>query len=125
MQVRHIEPMESVRVDHTRLSTLYAQLGQTGAEDVVCRALEELALRFAQCEALYRSGDMVGLRKSTRSLVAIADQVGMSALSKVAQDVTDVVDQGDRVAVAATLSRLLRVGERSLTVVWDIQDFAE
>ena len=125
MQVWRIEPVESVAVDHGQLSLLYAQLGQSGAEDVVCRALEELAMRLSQSEAHYRGRDWARLRKNARSLIAIAEQLGMSALSRVAGDVTTAIDQGDANAVSATLSRLLRVGERSLTVVWDIQDFAE
>jgi hypothetical protein len=122
MQVLQIKPMESVSVDQDRLGALYSQLGAAGAEDVVCRALEELALRMSHCERLYREGHWDELRKNTRSLIAIADQIGMRALSDVAGDVTACIDQGNGVAVAATLSRLMRVGDRSLTAVWDIQD---
>ena len=123
MQVLQFQPMEKIKVDQDRLGALYAQLGEASAEDVVCRAMEELALRLSHCEALFREGAWATLRKNTRSLIAIADQVGMSALSQVAADVTRCIDNGDTVAVAATLSRLLRVGERSLTAVWDIPDF--
>ena len=122
MQVLQIKPMESVSVDQDRLGALYSQLGAAGAEDVVCRALEELALRMSHCEMLYREGHWDELRKNTRSLIAIADQIGMLALSHVASDVTACIDQGNGIAVAATLSRLMRVGDRSLTAVWDIQD---
>lgn len=125
MQVLQIKPTEIVQVDQDRLGALYAQLGEASAEDVVCRAMEELALRLSHCEALFREGAWAALRKNTRSLIAIADQVGMSALSDVASDVTACIDAGDTVAVAATLSRLLRVGERSLTAVWDIRDFSD
>lgn len=124
MQVLQIKPMETVEVDQDRLGALYAQLGEANAEDVVCRAMEELALRLSHCEALFREGAWTTLRKNTKSLIAIADQVGMSALSHVAGDVTKCIDSGDSVAAAATLSRLLRVGERSLTAVWDVQDFS-
>ena len=123
MQVLQIRPVEQVRVDQDRLGALYSQLGEAGAEDVVCRALEELSLRLSHCEALYRAGSWVQLRKNVRSLIAIGDQVGMSALSRVAGDVTCCIDRSDATALAATLSRLLRIGERSLTAVWDIQEF--
>lgn len=122
MQVLHIKPSETVRVDQDRLGTLYAQLGQAGAEDVVCRALEELALRLTHCEALYHESRTDELRKNARSLIAIADQIGMSALSQSATAVTDCIDQSDETAIAATLSRLIRIGERSLMAVWDLQD---
>lgn len=122
MQVMHIRPVETVHVDQDRLGSLYAQLGTAGAEDIVCRALEELALRLSHCETLYRKDDLPGLRKNTRSLIAIADQIGMSALSQSAGAVTECIDQDDQTAIAATLSRLIRIGERSLLAVWDLQD---
>jgi hypothetical protein len=120
--VLKIRLQETVSVDQDRLGALYAQMGETGAEDVVCRAMEELALRLAQCSRLYRAGNWGDLRKCTRSLIAIADQIGMTVLSRVAQDVTDCVDRMDETAVAATLARLIRIGDQSLSAIWDLQD---
>lgn len=121
-QISQIKPRESVHVDQERLSALYAQLGESSAEDVVCRAMEELALRLSHCDRLFRTGDMQELRKSARSLIAIAEQIGMDDVSRVANDVTVCVDAQDDVAIAATLQRLMRSGEGSLTAVWDMQD---
>jgi hypothetical protein len=53
--VTQIKPTESVDVDQDRLSALYTQLGEASAEDVVCHAMEELALRLAHCDRLYRT----------------------------------------------------------------------
>ena len=119
-----LDQNETVRLDPDRLGGLYHQLGETGAEDVVCRAIEELAVRLSQCERLWRQQDQAGLRKCTRSLIAIADQIGMTALARVAGDVTHAIDNVDAPAVGATLFRLLRVGERSLMAVWDLQDLS-
>ena len=113
---------ETVRLDSDKLSELYEQLGEAGAEDVVCRAIEEMAVRLTHCERLWRQNEMMNLRKSARSLIAIADQVGMTALASIANDVTNAVDSNDSPAVAAIVFRLMRVGERSLTAVWDQQD---
>ncbi len=122
MQVLQIRPLEQVCVDQERLGTLYSQLGEASAEDIVCRALEELALRMSHCDRLYREQAWQDLRKNTRSLIAIADQIGMQKLSQVAGDVTACIDACDANGLAATLSRLLRIGERSLTAIWDMQD---
>jgi hypothetical protein len=113
---------ENVRVNQDRLGALYAQLGEAGAEDVVCRAMEELALRLSHCNRLFASGNWAELRKCVRSLAAIADQIGMHILARVSQDVVQCIDMEDTIALAATLSRLLRIGERSLTAIWDLQD---
>lgn len=120
--ITQIKPQESVAVDSERLKALYAQLGDVSAEDVVCRAMEELALRLSFCDRLHRTTALVELRKSVRSLIAIADQIGMSAVSEVAVHVTNCIDQNDRIALAATMGRLTRVGEESLTAIWDLQD---
>lgn len=113
---------ENVRLDPDKLGELYSQLGEAGAEDVVCRAIEELAVRLTHCERLWRQDKMVELRKNARSLIAISEQIGMSAMAEIARDVTVAIDNEDAPAIAAILFRLLRVGERSLTAVWDQQD---
>ena len=70
-QATKIVPRESANVDQDRLSALYLQLGQANAEDVVCRAMEELALRLSHCDRLYRDLALDDLRKGVRSLIAI------------------------------------------------------
>lgn len=121
-QVLKIRLKETVHVDQDRLAALYAELGDAGAEDVVCRAMEELALRLSHCSRLHAATNMSDLRKCARSLIAIGDQIGMHALTRVAADVINAVDVGDGPATAATLARLLRIGEQSLTAIWDLQD---
>lgn len=120
--ITQLNPREPIAVDRDRLGALYVELGETSAEDIVCRAMEELALRMSHCTRLYRIGDMANLRKSARSLIAIAEQIGMGGLAIAAEAVTDCVDRNDRVALAATLTRLMRTGEGSLTAVWELQD---
>lgn len=113
---------EHVKVDHDRLDALYSEMDHAAAEDMVCRAMEELALRMAQCDRLYRASDFEELRKSSRSLIAIADQIGMTVMARVARDVADCARLRDPVPLAATLARLMRTGEESLTAIWDLQD---
>lgn len=111
-------------VDQERLGALYAELGEANAEDVLCRAMEELANRLTNCEQFYRLAKSGELRKQARSLIAIADQIGMQMLSRAAKAVADCIDCGDPVALSATISRLLRIGERSLTAIWDQNDLS-
>lgn len=118
-----LKQKESVRLDANRLEELFLQLGEASAEDVVCRALEELAARLSHTERCYRELRFDDMRKSARSLIAIADQIGMPLLSSVAGDVTRCIDYGDGTALSATLARLIRLGESSLNEVWDTQEF--
>ncbi|GFE49222.1 hypothetical protein So717_09750 [Roseobacter cerasinus] len=121
-QVLKIRLKEAVHVDQDRLAALYAELGDIGAEDVVCRAMEEMALRLSHCNRLFAAHNYDDLRKCARSLIAIGDQIGMHALTRVAHDVISTIDAGDGPAVSATLARLIRIGEQSLTAIWDLQD---
>lgn len=115
---------EAVEVDAGKLEDLYRQLGDSAAEDVVCRAMEELAIRLAHTEKLYRQHRREEMRKSARSIGAIAEQVSMQLLADVARDVIACLDHCDDIALAAVLARLVRIGECSLTEIWDLQDLS-
>ncbi|KZX97773.1 MULTISPECIES: hypothetical protein [unclassified Sulfitobacter] len=121
MQILQMRPSEVVAVDADRLGALCAELGEAGAEDVVCRALEEMATRLSRCAEAYASDRVRELRKQARALAAIADQVGMELLKRVALDVVHCVEIADRTALGATVGRLLRIGDTSLTAIWDTE----
>lgn len=115
---------EPVRLDADKLEAIYRQLGDAGAEDIVCRAMEELAVRLAQTERFYREGRRAEMGKSARSIVAIAEQIGMQMLACVAGHTKLCIDDGDEIALAAVLARLIRTGERSLSEIWELQDLS-
>lgn len=115
---------EPARLDADKLEELYDQLGDAAAEDVVCRAMEELAVKLSQAERLFRAGQMAEMRKCVRALSAIATQVGMSMLTHIGRDVIACIDACDDTALAAVHQRLLRAGESSLTEIWDLQDLS-
>lgn len=113
---------EPVRLDSDRLGDLYSEMGESGAETVVCRALEELANRLSLVERAFYQEDRTKLTKAARGMIAIADQVGMVGLAQVARDVATCAEGRDDPALAATLARLVRQGDRSLAAIWDVQD---
>ncbi len=119
-----LRPEEPARLNPDRLDQLFVQLGERGAQNVICRAMEELALRLSSLEDAYRAGAHEAVRKGAKSLIGIADQIGMESLARVAGDVRRCGDRKDHVALASTLSRLVRIGDRSLTAVWDLQDLS-
>lgn len=110
-------------MDPEQIETLCTDLGPYAAEDVVCRAMEELAQRLCQLQELAMTGPRDDLYKGLRAMAAIADQIGMSSLSRVAYDVMNCIEFGDRVAEAATMARLARTGEQSLTAMWELNEF--
>ena len=108
---------EMARLDPGRLNGLYGQLEVDQADRVVYRTVEEVAARLGQCEILWQQERWGELRKSARSLIAISDQLGLVSIAKVAHDVTHAIDVCDLPAVGATLFRLLRIGEQSLSAM--------
>ncbi|WP_397544007.1 hypothetical protein [Roseovarius salis] len=113
---------ETAGFDPGRIDDLFTQLGPAAAEELVCRTLEELAARLTHAERCHRRGRLDEMRKTARGLCGVSDQLGLVLLARVARDVIACAELGDRVALAATLARLLRVGERSLTEVWAFRD---
>jgi len=85
-----LDVVDDIRLDPDRLGHLYYQLGEQGAEDVVCRAMEELAVRLADLDTLYRERKLEKVARLSRSLIAIAEQIGMIGLARVAGDVSYV-----------------------------------
>jgi hypothetical protein len=123
-QVSVLQVDEAVWVNRDQLAQLYTQLGDANAENVVCRAMEELAIRLAHTEKLYRENKHEDMRKCARSMTAIAEQIGLGTLARVAKEVVSCIDDTDANAIAATFARLLRIGEQSLMEIWDIQDLS-
>lgn len=123
-QVTMLAMSECVELDADKLEELYEELGDAAAEDVVCRAMEELAVKLAQTDRLYRSGQIEEMRKTVRSMGAISGQIGMIMLARVAGDVMACIDAKDSTALAAVLQRLMRTGEGSLTRIWQLQDLS-
>lgn len=121
-QVAVLSRDETVRMDPVRLTELCEQLGQSEAEDLVCRAMEELAVRLSFAERQYRQGKLKEMRQSALALAAIAERIGMDSLARVAGDVIACLDAGDGIATSAVVARLVRIGEGSLSAIWDMQD---
>jgi len=113
---------ETVGLDPHRLEELYQDLGKQKAEDVLCRALEELALRLSNAHRAFRESQWEDFHGYVKSLLTISDQIGMCKLATVARNTLECLDGGDHVALMATFARLMRVGEGSLCQVWDLQN---
>lgn len=121
-QVSILHPQEPAGFDEDVLKGLWQDVGPAVAENIFCRALEDLAIRLTQIRNDYASGDNLRLRRSVRRLGPVADQIGLGALSLSASAVVACIDREDPVATAATLCRLLRGGEAALSSAFVSQD---
>lgn len=121
-KIENLRPDEGIRLDPDCLVALYAELGQQNAEQVLACAMEEMAVHIATMSRAAQRNAPHRLIDAAESLGKIARHVGMEALAKVSEDVALCALTGDRVGLSATLNRLIRIGDRSLTAVWDMPD---
>jgi len=121
-KIAFIEHNDVVRVDPERIGFLAGELGADTARSVVTRATEELTIRLMQLRAANAGDNLSAIYKLTRSISAIAEQVGMVTLARVSRDVATCVDCGDRTAFRATFARLQRIAEICLLDAWYIAE---
>jgi hypothetical protein len=113
---------EGVRLNSDCLVALYSRLGEAGAELFMVQALEELSVRLRDIQRLADADNPEELIRNASRVALAADQIGMSSLARVARDVAQAGGAGDMPGRAATIARMMRIADRSLTAVWDMQD---
>jgi hypothetical protein len=109
-----LRPNERVRLDAGPIAAIYRDMGTGAAEQVVNRAMGELALTMAGLAGQVRARDLTDLHRQLRSLQRMADHMGMTSLAQVSVEVRACIDTGDATAFSAVWARLIRVAERSL-----------
>jgi hypothetical protein len=113
---------EPARFNPSQLEKLCDRLGETRAEAEVAFALDRLATLLDEVGLIGGDGDRCELEEVLAALVRDARLIGMATLARVGRDVLDCLDKGDPTALAATLARLMRVGDRSIHAIWDLED---
>ncbi len=110
---------EAVQIDQNRVGDIVAELGESAGQTLIVAAMEQLALALRQTLQAADEGDGAGVLTHVEHLSRLAWQVGLMTLAGVAVDVGRCVEGMDLQALAATLSRLERVANMSLTAIWD------
>ena len=105
-----------------QLELLCDRLGEQRAEAEVAYALDRLATLLDQIAPLKQKDDHLALEEVLAAVVRDARMIGMATLAQAGRHVLDCLDSGDTVALAATLARLERVGDRSIHAIWDLED---
>lgn len=117
-----LRPKDQVRQDAEPVAAMYRDMGTAAAEQVVTRALGELALTMSGLAEQVRSHEMRDLARQLRRLQRMSEQLGMVSLGLVASDVRLCLEGSDVTAFSAVWARLMRVAERSLAVDRDLLD---
>ena len=110
---------EPISIDMNRLEEIVSELGESNASDVIGAALEQLALALDRTLTAIERGELARAVTHAERLSRLAWQVGLVTLAAVAVDVGRCAEQRNLAALAATGARLDRIGNRSLTEIWD------
>lgn len=113
---------EHVFIDRDRLAILVRDHGDAAAERVIDHSLEEISRRLLMVETGWATGEFRRVGRAAQALIRIADRMGMHLLAHVACDVAALARTGEGPALAATVARLQRVGERSMLALWGAGD---
>lgn len=125
-QIAQLVPRDQMRIDPDPLARLQVALGPQGAEDVVCRALEDISHRLRRLSEDHAQCDMDKVARGARSIAAVSSQIGLPDLALVAGHVLDCAKRDDATsdtcaALAATVARLFRVGRRAVTEIGQVR----
>lgn len=118
-----IAPSEPARFNPECLEDLCYKIGEVRAEAEVALALHRISEALPVLEELLRK-DGAAFALTIDQVAEDAELIGMATLANVARNVANSHATANDVAVAATLARLERVGERSIHAVWDLEDIS-
>lgn len=113
-EIATLRPREVVRQDVEAIAVIYRNLGAPVAEQMVTRALGELALTMAGIVEKVRAQELRDLSRQLGRLGRLAADLGLLTLATVADDAKTCLERAEGTAFSAVWARLLRVAERSL-----------
>lgn len=113
--VTAIKPREVVQQDAEPIAAIYRNLGAPTGEQMVTRALGELALTMAGIAAQVKAHQLADLAQQLKQLRRMAEGLGLTSLATVAEDARICLQRADSTAFSAVWARLIRVAERTLT----------
>lgn len=108
-----LKPREVICQDVEAVAEIYRNLGAPLAEQLVTRALGELALTMAGIAEKVRAQDLRDLARQLVRFRRLAEDIGLVSLAAVAGDARTCLERADSTAFAAVWARLLRIAERS------------
>jgi hypothetical protein len=119
--IQRLKIDEKPWIEPENINVLKHALGVEPSRNIVERAACEVSGRLSRLERVLMTGDLAQTAKIAASMIALAEQIGLSTFARVAQNLVDAIHDGDFVAIAAISQRLMRQGEAAL---FEVVDFA-
>lgn len=114
-EIATLRPREVVRQDVEAIAVIYRNLGAPVGEQMVTRALGELALTMAGIAEKVQAQELRDLSRQLARLGRLSADLGLLSLATVAGDARTCLERADGTAFSAVWARLMRVAERSLS----------
>ena len=92
------------------------------AEEVVCRMLEDIALRLDMLQRGLGARDFSKMDKPAKRVGLIAKQLGLIEVAMTADHVRTCLTQVDGVAIEATMARLERGFDVAVSEIWNFRE---
>lgn len=105
---------DRVDQDVAMVAVIYRDMGKQAADQVVIRAMDEVALTMAGLVGRVQSRELSDVARQLRRLQRLSVPLGLVSLAQVAQDARGCLEAGDVTAFSAVWARLVRVAKRSL-----------
>lgn len=118
-EVLGLQPRERIVIDSACLELLCRRLGPHSAEGYLGERVEEISERLADIEWLARQGLMAEVPTDALRVARLCAEIGLASLARAARDLAQVAEQGDSAAWGAVWQRVVRIGDKSLALVWE------
>ncbi|WP_342078046.1 hypothetical protein [Yoonia sp. SS1-5] len=116
---------DRLHFDPAPLTRLFSERDFAEAEEVVCRALEDIALRLEMLQNYLAASDFDNMAKPARRIGLVADQIGLMEVSIAAHHVAICLHQREGVALEATMARLERSFDVAVAEVWNFREYED
>lgn len=117
LAVSRLVPKTDLRLDFEALARLHAALGPKLAGATLVRAHDELAHQVQAVCIAHACCDLEGMASAVRRMRRLSLDVGLPEMRRAADHVLDCLAQPDATALAATVARLVRIGELAVSEV--------
>lgn len=113
---------DHLHFDPTALNALFAKKGFHAAEEVVCRILEDIAMRLDLLQQGRDESRFDMMFKPARRIRSVAGQIGLIEVAAAAGHVVTCLKQMDGVALEATMARLERGFDVAVSEIWTYRE---
>lgn len=111
-----------VTFDRDPICDILATKGVLTGEAIICRALEDIAMRLDTLQEAVCAHAFEDVEKPAKRIRQVAAQLGLTDVTGSAMHVANTAHQRDGVALSATMARLERAFDIAISEVWRFRD---